>query len=320
MSWGYVAVAAGTVISGYMGSQGAKDGAKAQGRAADAATAESSRQYDQTRNDLAPYRAAGTNALDEISRLYGWAPSSQAAQREADLQPVYHGGQALPQGTTVVRTGGSNYDVMYNGQRIGGLSKGGAEGRFTPAQGVNVDQLLADQQMQARSQQATGPSAGTGQPDMSHFYTSPDYTFRRDEGNRGIEGSFAARGMGQSGNALRALTEFNSNLAAGEYGNYFNRLAGVAGVGQTATNQTAAFGADAASQAGRNALYAGNARASGIQGQADAWGNTAQGLASLYGYYNNSRGVGSGSYGGTGYGGYGGYGGTPGYGDGVRYG
>jgi hypothetical protein len=204
-----------------------------------------------------------------------------------------------------------------NGQRIGGLTPGGKAGHFTPAQGVDVGRLLADQQQQSRTSQQTGaPQGGTGQPDMSGFFASPDYNFRRTEGQRGIEGSFAARGMGQSGNALRALTEFNGNLASGEFGNYFNRLAGIAGVGQTATNQTAAYGADAASQAGRNALIAGNARASGIQGQADAWGQTAQGLSSLYGYYNANRGVGRGSYGGTGYGG--GLS-TPGYGDGVRY-
>jgi hypothetical protein len=297
------AAAVATVAAGAIAANGAKKAGESARHGADAATAETSRQYDQTRNDLAPYRAAGGNALDEISRLYGWAPASGAAQREADLQPVYHGGQALPQGSTVVRTQGNNYDVMYQGQRIGGLSQGGPDGRFTPAAGVNVDQLLADQQTQARSQQATGaPSGGTGQPDMSHFFSSPDYNFRRTEGQRGIEGTFAARGMGQSGNALRALTDFNSNLAAGEFGNYFNRLAGIAGVGQTATNQTGAFGADAASQASRNSLYAGNARASGIQGQSDAWGQTGQGLASLYGYYKNpNRGGGGGGGGYTNY-------------------
>ena len=34
MSWGYVAVAAGTVITGYMGSQSSKDAARAAGRGA----------------------------------------------------------------------------------------------------------------------------------------------------------------------------------------------------------------------------------------------------------------------------------------------
>jgi hypothetical protein len=315
--WGAVIGAAAVVGAGAAQSNAAKGAARAQGRASDAATAETAYQYDQTRNDLAPWRSAGSNALDEISKLYGWAPASQAAGREAALQPVHHGDADLPQGSSVVNLGGGRYDVMYNGQRIGGLTPGGKAGHFTPAQGVDVGRLLADQQQQSRTSQQTGaPQGGTGQPDMSGFFASPDYNFRRTEGQRGIEGSFAARGMGQSGNALRALTEFNGNLASGEFGNYFNRLAGIAGVGQTATNQTAAYGADAASQAGRNALIAGNARASGIQGQADAWGQTAQGLSSLYGYYNANRGVGRGSYGGTGYGG--GLS-TPGYGDGVRY-
>jgi hypothetical protein len=291
MSWGYVAVAAGTVISGYMSSKGAKDGAKAQGRAADAASAESGRQYDQTRDDFAPWRSAGANALDTISSLYGWAPASQAAGREAALQPVHHGDADLPQGSSVVNLGGGRYDVMYQGQRIGGLTPGGKSGHFTPANGVDVGRLFADQQTQSRASQQTGaPQGGTGQPNLNAFFASPDYQFRRNEGNRGIEGSFAARGMGQSGNALRALTEFNSNLASGEFGNYFNRLAGIAGIGQTATDSTAAYGANSASERGRNALIAGNARASGIQGQADAWGQTAEGLSSLYGYYKRPKG------------------------------
>jgi hypothetical protein len=301
MSWGYVAVAAGTVISGYMSSKGAKDGAKAQGRAADAASAESARQYDQTRDDFSPWRSAGANALDTISSLYGWAPASQAAGREAALQPVHHGDADLPQGSSVVNRGGGRYDVMYQGNVIGQLTPGGRAGHFTPAQGVNVDQLLSDQQAQSRASQQTGaPQGGTGQPNLNAFFASPDYNFRRNEGNRGIEGSFAARGMGQSGNALRALTEFNSGLASSEFGNYFNRLAGIAGIGQTATDSTAAYGANSASERGRNALIAGNARASGIQGQADAWGQTAQGLSSLYGYYKRPGGVGGSSRLGTG--------------------
>jgi hypothetical protein len=265
MSWGFVAVAAATVVSGAMSSNSAKKGAKAQGRAADAATAETARQYDQTREDLASGRNLYDGANNALARLMGLGTQASGGYFNAQ--------QYLADNPDVAadKYFGKNPEEHWN-------TYGQYENRKNPIVG-----------------QTPGTPAGAG--DLSQFMASPDYNFRRTEGQRGIEGTFAARGMGQSGNALRALTEFNSNLAAGEFGNYFNRLSTLAGQGSAATNQTAAYGADAASQAGRNALIAGNARASGIQGQSDAWGDTANGLASLYGYYKNPRSGGRGGMG-----------------------
>jgi hypothetical protein len=264
MSWGYIAVAAGTVVAGAMSSNSAKKGAKAQGRAADAATAETARQYDQTRADLSSGRNLYSGANNALAKLFGLGTEASGGYFSAD--------QYLRDNPDVAADPWASKNAQEHWDRFGQY-----EGRKSPMVG-----------------QTPGTAAGAG--DMSQFMASPDYNFRRSEGNRGIEGSFAARGMGQSGNALRALTEFNSNLASGEFGNYVNRLTTLAGLGSAATNQTAAYGADAASQAGRNSLYAGNARASGIQGSADAWGQTGQGLASLYGYYKRPGGGGGGGY------------------------
>ncbi len=59
------------------------------------------------------------------------------------------------------------------------------------------------------------------QDPIANFYASPDYQFRKKEGMDQIGATFAARGSG--GNALRALAEFNSNLASGEFGNWWGR-------------------------------------------------------------------------------------------------
>ena len=61
-----------------------------------------------------------------------------------------------------------------------------------------------------------------------NFLQSPDYKFRQKEGLNLVEGSAAAQGGLYSGNTLRDITEFGSNLAAGEYGNWFNRQTGLA--------------------------------------------------------------------------------------------
>jgi len=104
--------------------------------------------------------------------------------------------------------------------------------------------------------------ASTGS--MGDFYRSPDYNFRRNEGMRGLERSAASRGGAFSGNALRELAKFNSNLAAGEYGDWWNRQAGLAGVGQTATNNLATLGANTASNIANLTMAGGDARASGV--------------------------------------------------------
>lgn len=139
-----------------------------------------------------------------------------------------------------------------------------------------------------------GMSVGTGNaltaPDYSAFYASPDYNFRRTEGMRGVEQSAAARGGASSGNALKALAEFNSNIAAGEFGNYFNRQAALAGIGQTATSQSANAGLATGANVGNALIHAGNARASGVADQYNAIGAGLSGLGQAFGYWNANRG------------------------------
>lgn len=296
MSWGLVAVAGATLVGSAVSANASRRAGNAAARGADAATAESARQYDTTRNDLAPYRVTGTGALNQIGRLFG-LPTTTPEQTAAE-QDVLMGDTYLPAGVTSDSPGnkrGSN--IFLDGQQIGHVVPGGPNGRFIPEAGVDLSAIRA---ARAQTSQAAQQPAG---PDMSAFFQSPGYQFRRQEGTRGLERSAASRGGAFSGNALRALAEFNSGLASQEFGNYFNQLASVAGIGQTATNQTAAYGANYANQAGRNALAAGEARASGIIGQGNAIGQGISDLAGAYGYYSMNRNRVPSGYGGTGYGG-----------------
>lgn len=61
------AIIGSAIVGGVSSSRAAKKAAKAQGAAADATVAESRRQYDQTRQDWAPYREFGYNALENLS-------------------------------------------------------------------------------------------------------------------------------------------------------------------------------------------------------------------------------------------------------------
>lgn len=279
MTWGYVAVAGATLVGTAVSANGAKQAGRAAARGADAATAETARQYDQTRADLAGYRTTGGGALNRLGQLFG-LPTTTPEQFQAQ-QDVQFGNASLPAGTTITDRGRGNFDVMNGGNIIGNLRRGGPNGIFTPADGVDINALRQS------TQQANAPQSGA--PDMSAFFQSPGYNFRRTEGTRGIESSFAAQGGAASGNALKALAEYNSNYASGEFNNYVNQLGTIAGIGQSSTNQTAAYGADAANSAGRNALYAGESRASGVEEQASAINNGINQLAGAYGYYKRPK-------------------------------
>ena len=69
-----------------------------------------------------------------------------------------------------------------------------------------------------------------------------------------------------SGNALRRLVEFNSGLAAGEFGNFFDRQLAVAGLGQNAINTGVNAGTQTAANISNLEVGKGNARASGVLG------------------------------------------------------
>jgi hypothetical protein len=64
-----VAVAGATLVSGVMGSNAAKKGAQTQADAANRATDIGYAQFEQTREDNAPWRAAGEQALNKLTGL-----------------------------------------------------------------------------------------------------------------------------------------------------------------------------------------------------------------------------------------------------------
>lgn len=274
MPWGLATIAIGAAGAAYQADQ-AGDAADAQVAGSNASITENRRQFDINRADTADYRAIGGQAVNALGSIYGYAPASAAEK----AQPTtLIGDTYLPDGTTTIDGGNGWYQVWNGGNRIGTLQPGGANGKYTS----NGTQF-----------RTTPPAGGSGAapgnalttPDYSAFFKSPDYEFRRSEGNRNINNSFAARGGALSGNALRALTEYNSNLAAGEFGNYFNRQAALAGIGQTANSQSAQVGMATTSNIGNALTNAGNARASGIVDRTNALTGGIADLAGMAGYY-----------------------------------
>ena len=98
----------------------------------------------------------------------------------------------------------------------------------------------------------------------------PSYGFRFSEGMRALERARAAGGQMFSGGTARAATRFGQDLASTEYGNAFNRLASLAGLGQTATGAMSGQAGQFGANAGNLMTSGGAARASGYVGQANA--------------------------------------------------
>lgn len=123
--------------------------------------------------------------------------------------------------------------------------------------------------------------------------------FGLNEGRKAIDSRALATGMYDSGATLKALTrygnDYGSTKANDSYNrfnqdqtNIFNRLAGVSGAGQTATNAVTAAGANAANQIGQSIEGAGNSRAASVIGGANAWSNALGGVSSAIGSANES--------------------------------
>jgi hypothetical protein len=123
---------------------------------------------------------------------------------------------------------------------------------------------------------------------QADFQQDPGYAFRQAEGMKALERSAAARGNLLSGAQMKGIQRFGQDLASQEYQNAFNRfqieraarlnpLQSLMGAGQSATNvMTGATGA-AGQNIGQMQLGAGQARASGYVGGANALAGALQG-------------------------------------------
>lgn len=98
----------------------------------------------------------------------------------------------------------------------------------------------------------------------------PSYQFRLGEGLKALDRQAAARGGLISGGALKAAQRYGQDFASTEFGNAYNRLAGLAGVGQTATGAMSNAAGTYGANAGNLMTSAGAARASGYVGGANA--------------------------------------------------
>jgi hypothetical protein len=116
---------------------------------------------------------------------------------------------------------------------------------------------------------------------MNDFTTDPGYAFRLAEGNKALDRTAAARGGLLSGGAMKAAQRYGQDMGSQEYMNAFNRyqtnranqinpLQSLMGAGQTAANTLTTAAGTLGTNLAENSIGAGNARASGYVGAANA--------------------------------------------------
>lgn len=248
-------------------------------------------QWETTREDLAPYRQAGYGALNTLMDMFvpGGSGGIQNTQQLSELQTRRNA--LLDQLNGITPTTGS--------QNLADLNQRIAVAQSDPSRFNELQQLLAQRDQQ--QQQGTGPdttginnqladidaqiaaleSAPAGDattPDYSAFYQSPAYTFQMEQGQQALDRSAAARGRLNSGAQSLDTLRFSQGLATQAFDGYANRLASIAGLGQNATNTSAAYGANFANNAAAGLNNAAASQASGIIGSSNAWN---QGLGNL---------------------------------------
>lgn len=280
MSWVAVAVGGATLVSGYMGAKGQKDAAKAAGQGADKSAQVQWDMFNQARSDNEPFRQAGLTGLQEYMALLGLPTSS--VQNVANSSMDWTTGDATPSMNGALY--GSDPRYKYAWDRA--VAEHGKPYTAASDRGVIESRLQQLYNEQPAPAGASGPGTSLSQADaFARFRSTPGYQFGLDEGSKALQTSASAAGGLFSGKAGKALTKFGQDYADQQgFTPYANRLASLAGIGQTATNQNNSLGQAAAGNIGQAYQTAGNARASGIQGSANAWGQTLGQLGGVAGY------------------------------------
>lgn len=120
--------------------------------------------------------------------------------------------------------------------------------------------------------------------DQQTLAKTPGYQFNLNQGLKSTQNSAAARGLGNSGAALKGAASYATGLADSTYQqqfnnavtnqtNAYNRLLGVSSLGENAAAQTGAQGTTAAANAGQAYQNAGTAQAAGYTGAANSLTN-----------------------------------------------
>jgi hypothetical protein len=123
-------------------------------------------------------------------------------------------------------------------------------------------------------------------PTSQDVMNSPGYQFGLQQGQQAIDRKTAAAGGRVSGAALKSAAEYGTNYATTGYNAEYqrrqdrlNRLASLAGIGQSATNSSSAAGSNMANNVSGSLSSQGDATGAARIAQGNIWANNGNQLA-----------------------------------------
>ena len=253
MSWVATAIVGSAVIGAGAGIYSSSKAAGAQSDAADAATQAELAMFEQGREDMAPWREAGTQALNVLMG------DTTYDTPEPDRDTIT--GQVVAEWRADPANAHSDYVYGNTGKLIGYLQN-------------RINARYNDAMREWR--QSAEFSDGLITQGPGEFTESPGYQFRLDEAMKQIERAGAA--SGRTGGARdKAMIRYAEDYATSDYDNFLRRYydslnpyLSMAGMGQISAGQGAQNALATGQSIGNNALYGGNARASGYINTANA--------------------------------------------------
>jgi hypothetical protein len=237
-------------------------------------------------------------ALSLGSALIGGSSASDAAQIQADAA-----NQANAQQLQIFNT----QNAQLAPQRAAGYNALNQIGALLPGQSNTYD----------AQGNLIGPQTGSGY--LTKQFTNqdlnanlaPNYAFQLGQGQQALNNQLNATGGLVGGNSLKAMQDYSQNFAGNAYqqafsnfntqrGNIYNTLASIAGIGQSAQNQSNTLATNYGTNAANLTTGAAAAQAAGLVGQANAYSGGINNIANQF-QLSNLLGGGGGGFG-TGYG------------------
>jgi len=218
----------------------------------------------------------GIKAVDDFLSYLGTPAGSMALSAFGGLAGGYFQGEAAKEAARTQATAAQNalalQREMFDYQKglLEPYQQAGtaALGRLTGVMGLGGQPATGGQQM---------------------LEMDPGYAFRLGEGMKALERLQAARGNMLSGGAIKAGQRFAQDVASQEYGSAYNRLANIAGLGQTTGAQLGAAGQQFGTTAGETMAQQANALAAGRVGRTSAYTQGINTAANAFGNFANQQ-------------------------------
>lgn len=268
MTWVAVAVgggaalqAGGSIWSGMMSRDAAKEAAATMSDASMRAEAGLTSRQNQALALLAPFLNPGARAGDTLS-MFTVSPQERARQEALQLTDLQSEIKRLS-----VPTDWNSFPIL-----TGKRASERRQSLWTETEHKRMD-ALRDAQSKLQNFQARQQVAAQYPDDSNAIDASPLYQFQLDQGTKAINRQLASKGLSGSGQGVKLLGDFIRGLGAEESDRQYGRLFNLFGTGAGAASQSSNLLAAFAPQIAQTQLQAGQAQSQGILGAGEATAN-----------------------------------------------